>query len=618
MADQSVDVTQSPAISKIPDLLGQGLDSINVLALGTCQVGALVLSAARLGYRVDHMLTGSSKNTPMPDVNPAGYDAIVVALTLRNIIEDATDLPLGPSDMALARLANEEEATQLLEACTIAVAERVAAFKAFLGEKPVFLFSFIEPSHDYRGNLFNPYEKHSPRQFVRELNKALYEIAAGYSNIHFVDLNDAMNLAGRMFLHDDVNMAGLHASVLFAVDVDRDRNRIVAPVSNFEGYDLATPMAVYGDVLWSAIADNLKILRQENQIKLIVVDLDDTLWRGIAAEDTLASWDRIEGWPMGFVEALVYFKNRGGLLAICSKNDAEPTLERLDAIWKGALAPDDFFSIKINWEAKSKNIAEIIAEANILPQNVAFIDDNPREIDEVRAHLPDIRCLGFNHYDWRRLILRAPEMQVPFVTAESAQRTTLVRARVERETLSQTVSKDEWLASLNIEQTISLLKVDTDAAFNRVFELLNKTNQFNTNGIRWQQEEFEAFLAGGGLCLYTALKDKTADNGIVGVSLVRDGEIIQSVLSCRVFGLGAEINLGRVAVMAALSQAGRAVGRIVDTGKNFSCHNWFANLGFADRSGLFETYEVCEAPSWISLSLPEEFGEGAMGLVTSI
>jgi FkbH-like protein len=358
---------------------------------------------------------------------------------------------------------------------------------------------------------------------------------------------------------------------------------------------------LYAEALLGVVKTNLAIIRSTQPIKLIIVDLDDTLWRGVAAEEGMNTFLRTEGWPLAFVEALLFYKRRGGLLAIASKNDRESTLKWLDDIWKGAIGPTDFASIKINWNPKSENISEILKETNILAQNTLFIDDNPREIDEVRTHYPDIRFLNKDHYDWRRIILQAPETQVTQISEESARRTEMIQARVERFELKQQMPREDWLRSLEIEETLFVLDPKDKLRFERGFELINKTNQFNTTGKRWEVSEFTTFLADGGVCLLASLKDKTIDNGIIGVALVKGGEIVQAVLSCRVFGLGAEITMGSAATKIALSQTPTAKGRIVDTGKNFTCHNWFSDLGFTNLDDQFETSETCAMPTWIAV-----------------
>jgi FkbH-like protein len=576
-----------------PRLLGPGLDNLNVILMGTCQMAPLV-KVPGVGHKVKHMLFSSQRHAAIPALDLTGIDAVAVGLTLRHFI----------SDMSLARLGSSEEAAIIIDACTARMNEKMAALHAVLQSVPTFFLSFIEPSFNYVGNLADRYGPASPRAFVQRLNEQLYNLASGFSNFHFIDTNEILNFVGRMHLQDDLFNHSGHASFINESNslMDKASKRLLPPKSEFETYDTQSHIPVFGKIFWNLIEDDLKILRQSDPVKLIIIDLDHTLWRGIITEEHIGEAARTEGWPIGFVEALLFFKKRGGLLAICSKNDSDHALERLKKYWNKRIGVEDFVSIKINWNPKPTNIAEILSETNVLPESVVFIDDNPRELDEVKAAYPTMRCLGEDHMDWRGIILRSPETQVRVITEESSQRSQLVRARVEREAASKTMPREEWLKSLNIQQSFFPMRNGDLKFFDRAFELINKTNQFNTTGKRWELSEMQEFLKAGGVCLVTSLKDKTIDNGIIGAALVKDGDIVQTVLSCRVFGLGAEVSMGRVATEIALTQAQKATGRIIDTGKNFSCHKYFETLGFQKCNDHFEATQPCQAPDWIAIS----------------
>jgi FkbH-like protein len=571
----------------------------------------MVAAAPACGHKVNHLLFESYRHAAVPDVDLAGVDAAVVGLTLRHLMADATGLPLTASDMFMARMQDAEVARRLLETCAVLLNEKLTVLHATLHGVPTFFMSFLEPSFNYLGNLIDRHDPGSASQFLRNLNEQLYLIARRFPNFHVLDSNEILNFVGRMHIQDDVIYASTHASFITDFDSDLDRNRLSPSKSVYATYDAQGHKSIIGKICWNLIADNLTILRQTNPVKLIIIDLDDTLWRGVAAEEHVQPWTRVEGWPLGFVESLLYFRSRGGLLAICSKNDHATTMDRLRKIWNGAVTPDDFASIKINWNPKSGNIAEILSETNILPDNVIFIDDNAREIDEVRAIFPTMRYLSDNHLDWRRIILHAPETQVPFVTQESRQRTKLVRAHVAREALGKLMPRAEWLASLNMVQTFFVVRDVTSDLFGRAFELLNKTNQFNTTGRRWRVDEAREFFESGGICLLTALLDKTMDNGVIGAAMIKDGGIVQAVLSCRVFGLGAEVAMGRYAIAIALAQSGKAIGWVHDTGKNFTCHGYFEAMGFKTSGDCFVATELCPAPDWIKLPEMDPHGFAA-------
>ena len=241
-----------------------------------------------------------------------------------------------------------------------------------------------------------------------------------------------------------------------------------------------------------------RTLRQVDSVKLVVVDLDDTLWRGVLAEENDISPDRIEGWPLGLVEALLYLRRRGVLLAILSKNDEARATKLFEDIY-GRYMPLEAFTIrKINWKPKSENMQEILKEANLLPRNVVFIDDNPVERAAVRAAFPDLRVLGDNPLLCRRILLHSPETQVAKITEESSRRGEMVKAQIVREESRAKMSREDFIESLNVEVTIEAIDRLDHPRFARAFELINKTNQFNTTGRRWREGEIQALLQGGG------------------------------------------------------------------------------------------------------------------------
>jgi FkbH-like protein len=560
-----------------------------------------MLAAAPLEhFAADHLLFSSLRNSEIPDAPLDKYDAVVVGLTLRHILYEATGKSLCAADMAFTRVSDEAAATELIEAGAAAMRQQLAALHEKLSGKPTFFLTFLHPSFNYIGNLLGRYDRTSPVNIVSSLNAELHKAAAELTNFHTIELNDIINWIGRAHLQDDIVNTASHAS-LIGDNSEFDRERLVPPENLLERYDAENHSRAFGWAIWRVLRENLQILAQAEPVKLIIVDLDDTLWRGVAADDSMPQWQRVEGWPLGFLEALLFFRKRGGMLAICSKNDETATLARLAAIFQGAVSPADFVSIKINWSAKGENIQYILREVNILPRNALFIDDNPRELDEVSSAIAELRCCRASHYDWRSLILRSPEFQAPAITRESQTRTETTRALVERERQAETMPRADWLRSLGVKVALEYVLTPDGAASRRAFELINKTNQFNTTGRRRTAEEFSSFFAGDGVCVLASLRDRTIDNGIIGAVLVRAGVIEQAVLSCRVFGLGAEIVMGAAATRLAISQAGRAIASLIDTGRNFTCHKYFETLGFVAVDGGFQAEKTCDNPGWIEV-----------------
>ncbi|MEK6388692.1 HAD-IIIC family phosphatase [Paraburkholderia sp. SIMBA_009] len=587
-----------------PTSLAIDARKLNILLLGTCGVEILGKRSANTGHNIRHIIMGSKRHEPVP-VAAANDDVVVVNLTLRHILSEAANTPEPAVDMLFARLKSDDEARALLASVGEFIALKVGQLTAKINSVPILFMSFFEPSFNYLGDLIDPSSLTSPSYLVREINRLLFDAVRKTSNGYFLDANEILNFVGRRHLQDDVLLSSSHASFINDWDFKLDASRLNAPKAliNMVTYEVAS--REFTLALLARVEAIVKIVAQRNPVKLIIVDLDDTLWRGVAAEgEGLNPSERIEGWPIGLVEALLFYKKRGGLLAICSKNDEAPTIERFNAIWRGAITLDDFASVRINWQPKSQNIREIMKEVNLLPGNCVFIDDNDRELSEVKAAIPEIRCLGGNHYDWRRIILRSAETQVPVVTEESARRTELVRAISQREAsveVESGASREAWLASLQLRQSFYLIKTPKSKYFERAFELINKTNQFNTTGKRWEKSEFEKFISKGGYCIVSSLRDKLIDNGIISVCLIKCESIVQVVLSCRVFGLGAELVVGAVATRLALKAQPQIRAELVDTGKNATCHDYFERIGFSQtQTGLFSS-AANEWPSYIQI-----------------
>ncbi len=578
-----------------PSALSTDLESLKILVYGTCQISEIMEAAPLVGGQVSHVLWQPIHTLQSMDLT--AFDLCVTGITFRSLLWDS-----GYQEIIFARIKTEAQAEELVERCVATLKGYLEAFSGVLSGRPVFFPSFLEPSLNYDGILINPHKPTSVRSMIRRINEKFCTLIATYADFYYVEMNDIINSIGRLYLQDDIFLSFSHNAIIRDWNLDLDKNRMIEATSRIPMYQTQYYDMSYGLLFWSHIANALKIIKKSNTVKLIIVDLDDTLWRGVAGEASeLTDLEKKEGWPLGFVEALLYFKNRGGLLAICSKNDYDTAVQHMKEVWKDELTIDDFASVRINRLPKTHNIAEILGEVNVLPDSVVFIDDNPREISEVNSHFPTIRCIGGNHFEWRRIVMASPETQVPVITEESAKRTELIRAKVDRETASALVSREEWLASLQIELTAGIVQHEEAAAFARCFELLNKTNQFNTNGKRWDNGEMKAFFQTGGAIIYISLKDKTIDNGIVGLSLVRSGEIVQAVLSCRVFGLGAEIGMGHFAMRQALAQGhGHVTGTIVDTGKNFTCHRYFESMGFVQHGDHFEGQQIPDVPAWIA------------------
>jgi FkbH-like protein len=330
------------------------------------------------------------------------------------------------------------------------------------------------------------------------------------------------------------------------------------------------------------ILEMRRSVMQHDAVKIVIFDLDDTLWRGIAAEaDDIDVNEMSEGWPRGLVEAASLLWRRGILVALCSKNDQE-TVERIWAKVYGKAFPIENFVVrKINWQKKADNIREILQMVNLLPESALFVDDNPAERSGVKEALPGIRVLEQPLVEWRRTLIWSAELQPVTVTGESADRTRTIKAQIERKEDSQNLSAEDHLRQLDVRITPTVITDPSGRVFERCFELINKTNQFNTTGRRWTLAEMIGFLKEGGTLISVEVEDRHASYGITGVAMVTGTRIEQLVLSCRVFGMGVEQAMLALCLRQIAAQRGETevTGLWLDTGKNRLAHGIFAQVG---------------------------------------
>lgn len=443
------------------------------------------------------------------------------------------------------------------------------------------------------------------RARFRAANAALAALAEEYPDVHFVDVAAALGAVGAERLVDDglVNFTHMGSPGWMLQRTGEE----LGPVHGLFP-DLA-PLAaqVEGDpyareaVTARAHLDALTVVLGIDAKKCVIVDLDGTLWPGVLAETGAPfAWTPQDnphsyvGLYFGLHEALLTLKRRGILLACVSKND-EATVR---ALWRYPpdypkdllLTPDDFVTLRINWNDKVDNILTIAADLGLALESFVFIDDHPVERERVRQRLPQVEAWGDDLFVLRRRLLSDPRLQRVSVTGEAAERTGLAKAQLARQAArAETLSEADFVVSLNVETRVTRLAPGANET-TRVAELFQRTTQFNTTGIKPSVGELNALLGDPLSAVYVAnVRDRFADNGLVGAAIVRDGEIVGLVLSCRVLGLGVE----HAFLQAIVADQGRSLtGRIFPADRNMPARHIYRDNGFSQgvdgvwRSGL--------------------------------
>jgi FkbH-like protein len=357
--------------------------------------------------------------------------------------------------------------------------------------------------------------------------------------------SSAAELELRNSLASFARCLGLRANV-FVVNEAR-----LAEVSPLAGrFDLKSELLTglpytlaHADTLGAALAGGL--LPQAPK-KGLITDLDDTLWQGIVGEGgpesvhwDLASHAQIHGLYQQLLRALA---ERGVLIGIASKNDpavVEKVFARPDIL----LPAGKVFPIESHWEPKSGSVERILRAWNIGADSVVFLDDSPMELAEVKAAHPDIECIQFPKGDYAGasdLLRRLRDLfGKSTISEEDTIRLDSLRQGLEFHHAMEEGTghaPEEFLAQADATIVLDFRSAEEP----RTLELVNKTNQFNLNGVRFTDAEWREQLdPPGAFLLVVGYQDKFGPLGKIAVLQGRvEGPTLQVrtwVMSCRAF-----------------------------------------------------------------------------------
>lgn len=354
--------------------------------------------------------------------------------------------------------------------------------------------------------------------------------------------------------------------------------------------EIAPPMApIYGDMLVRILAAQRGLSK-----KCLVLDLDNTLWSGVIGDDGLDGIVLGEGSAVGEAHLALQryakqLKERGIILAVCSKNDPAVVEAAFRDHPEMLLRRSDIAAFLANWDDKTENLKTIAARLNIGLDSLVFVDDNPVERDRIRQSLPMVAVpeLPEDVTQYVRCIAEAGYFEAVAFTPEDRDRTRQYLENAEREALlGATQSMDEFLCGLNMSVVFGPFSA---VDHNRIVQLINKTNQFNTTTRRYTSEEISDLTKlPGALTLRFRLLDRIGDNGLVSTMILRPTpecddmlEIENWVMSCRVFGRQLEFEAMNIAVEAARQRGVRTlVADYIATPKNNVISTLFPSLGF--------------------------------------
>lgn len=310
------------------------------------------------------------------------------------------------------------------------------------------------------------------------------------------------------------------------------------------------------------------------KIKLVIWDLDNTLWNGILTEGNITDNEA----HYSFVRQLT---DVGIICSICSKNDIEPVEKELERI-----GLSDYFVFKsINWETKGGRIKKIIDDMHLRAVNVLFLDDDSRNLAEVKNVLPEINCALPD-------VIPDLQKQIDESFKNDKEHKRLQQYKVlERKTSdAEKFGKDtDFLRSCEIQIYIGH---DCENQADRIYDLMQRANQLNYTKVRSTKEELNLLLNDSGIdCAYVSCKDKYGDYGIVGFYALNKNEnrLVHFLFSCRTLGMGVETFVYYILKKPVLEFVGYVVNDLTE-----DCPDW---ISISEKE--FPTFENKEASNEI-------------------
>jgi len=325
--------------------------------------------------------------------------------------------------------------------------------------------------------------------------------------------------------------------------------------------------------------------------KCLVLDLDNTLWGGVIGDDGLPGIELGNG-PAGeafvdFQRYILALKERGIILAVCSKNDESIAKEPFEKHPDMQLRLSDIAVFRANWESKAENIREIARVLNIGLEAMVFVDDNPAERDLVRQFLPTVAVpdLPEDPSGFVQAVDGHCYFETITFSTEDRDRANYYRGNAARtELLASFSDMADYLRSL---QMVSA-RGDMDVFhLPRMAQLINKSNQFHLTGTRYSESELRDRAAQPNVAVrFFKLEDKFGDNGLISVVVLeaRNGQLIVDtwVMSCRVLGRTMEEFICNDMIETARRlDCHSIIGRYVPSGKNKLVCELYERLGFS-------------------------------------
>lgn len=346
-----------------------------------------------------------------------------------------------------------------------------------------------------------------------------------------------------------------------------------------------------------------------SEIKCVVWDLDNTIWDGVLSESQDVRLKE------GIAETLHLLDSRGILLSIASKNEHNHAWSKLEEF-----GLDKFFLYpEIGWNAKSKSIARISENLRIGVDTLAFVDDQPYELDEVASVYPEVLCVNA---DYAGSLASDPRLIPRFQTRDSRRRRLMYLEDLKREEEEREFEGPEqaFLESLNLKLEVTEC---TEDDLERVAELTVRTHQLNSTGLTFTYGELSALLKSPQHRILTCeLSDRYGSYGKIGICLIELTEnhwrLKLLLLSCRVMSRGVGTVFLNFILQLAKTGAKKVLADFKQTPRNRIMYVTYRFAGFREIENdgrgniVLESDVTLNAPIPRHIDILNRISEGAL------
>lgn len=432
----------------------------------------------------------------------------------------------------------------------------------------VIIYNYPEIDDSVFGNYANKAEQAFLFQ-LRKLNYQLMVYATQNPDIYLCDISSIQNQVGKAFMFQP----SVYVSTEMVINID------ALPLIASRTIDIIS--ALYSDFK-----------------KCLILDLDNTLWGGIIGDDGI---ENIQIGSLGIGKAFTEFqywikklKNRGIILAVCSKNTEAVAKEAFEKHPDMVLKLADIAAFKINWENKVDNIRQIQSVLNIGFDSMVFLDDNPFERNMVKESIPAITVpeLPEDPANYLEYLYSLNLFETVSFSQEDATRTQQYQKEALRNTTQALYTNEsDYLKSLNMLSAVhGFNKFNTP----RVAQLSQRSNQYNLRTIRYTEGSIEMLINQPDYFSFAfTLEDRFGDNGLISFIILKkeSPEILfidNWVMSCRVLKRGMEdFALNTIVMFAKQSGYTWLQGEYLPTAKNQLVKDHYQQLGFAPDNGYW-------------------------------